>query len=284
MSLGHSAGSRAPGFKNRPANSRPSARTGRHSHAICLARRVPEASAFSYDGIVPPASSDVVQVAETFASVARALAEHHDDLQSALDKIVHLAVENLDACEFAGISLLEKGKITSPASSNDIPRRVDELQTETGEGPCIDAIKEHEVFQTGNLRNEKRWPQFSDRAHEETGICSIVSIRLFVEEDTMGALNLYSTAPDAFDDSDVALGSVFAVHASVAMSTARREQGLEQKAQSRDVIGRAKGILMARSGVTDAEAFEMLKRASQRMNVKLRDIAERIAEQRPPEP
>ena len=95
----------------------------------------------------------------------------------------------------------------------------------------------------------------------------------------MGALNLYATALDAFDESDVALGSVFAVHASVAMAAARRQDNLEQKAENRDVIGRAKGILMARSGVSDEEAFAMLKAASQRMNVKLRDIAKGIAEQ-----
>lgn len=230
---------------------------------------------------MPHASDDVVHVAETFATVARTLAEFHDDLQSALDKIVHLAVENLDACEFAGISLVEKGKITSAASSNDVPRKVDQIQSEVGEGPCIDAIKEHEVFQTGELKKDGRWPNFSQRAHDETGISSVVGFRLFVEDDTMGALNLYSTAPDAFDDSDVALGSVFAVHASVAMSAARREESLEKKADTRDVIGRAKGILMARSGATDEQAFEMLKRASQRMNVKLRDIATRIADQAP---
>ncbi len=230
----------------------------------------------------PHAPDEVVEVAETFATVARALAEHRDDVQAGLEKIVRLAVDNLDACEFAGISLVEKRKITSPAASNDIPKKVDEIQSETGERPCIDAIKEHEVFQTGDLKNEKRWPQFSTRAHAETGVTSIVSIRLFLEEDTMGALNLYSTAPDAFDDSDVALGTVFAVHASVAMSAARQQESLERKAETRDVIGRAKGILMARSGASDDEAFAMLKAASQRMNVKLRDIAQQIVEQKPP--
>ena len=194
---------------------------------------------------------------------------------------MRLAVENLDACEFAGISLVEKDKFTSPASSNDIPRTIDEIQAEVGEGPCIDAIKEHEVFQTGELKKESRWPKFSQRAHTETGVSSIVSFRLFVEENTMGALNLYSTVPDAFDDSDVALGTVFAAHASVAMSAARREEGLERKAESRDVIGRAKGILMARSGVDDDAAFRMLVSASQRMNIKLRDIAQQVAEQKP---
>ncbi|MDQ3642313.1 MAG: GAF and ANTAR domain-containing protein [Actinomycetota bacterium] len=230
----------------------------------------------------PHASDDVVEVAETFATVARTLAEHRDDVQAGLERIVRLAVDTLDACEFAGISQVEKRTITSPASSNDIPKKVDEIQSETGEGPCIDAIKEHEVFQTGDLRNERRWPQFSTRAHEETGINSILSIRLFMEEDTMGSLNMYSTARDAFDDSDVALGTVFAVHASVAMSASRQQETLEQKAETRDVIGQAKGILMARSGASDDEAFAMLKAASQRMNVKLRDIAQQIVEQKPP--
>lgn len=230
--------------------------------------------------------SDEVALAETFGEVARVLAQN--DLQTTLDRIVGLAVENLEACEYAGISLVEKGRITSPSSSNDIPRMLDALQAETGEGPCVDTVKDQGVFWTGQLEHEKRWPEFSSRAHRETGVRSILSLRLFVEDETMGALNLYSSLPDAFDDDDVAVGSVFAAHAAVALSAARRQEHLERKAETRDIIGRAKGILMARSGVTDDDAFAMLVRASQRMNVRLRDVARRIAEQHhsaePPQP
>ncbi len=221
-------------------------------------------------------SDDVVEVAETFAEVARALSAHLD-LRSTLDKIVHLAVEHLEACEHAGISLVEERTITSPASSSEIPRVVDRIQSETDQGPCIDAIKEHTVFETGDLREEDRWPEFSQRAYEEAGIVSVLSLRLFVGESTLGALNLYSSAEHAFDETDVALGSIFAVHAAVAMQAAHHDESLEQKVRSRDVIGQAKGILMARSGVSEDRAFEMLKTASQRMNVKLRDVAEHIA-------
>ncbi|MDQ3384687.1 MAG: GAF and ANTAR domain-containing protein [Actinomycetota bacterium] len=221
-------------------------------------------------------SDDVVEVAETFGEVARSLAVH-EDLPSTLDKIVNLAVEHLKACEYAGISLVEGRNITSPASSKEIPRIVDRIQSETDEGPCIDAIKEHAVFETGDLREEGRWPQFAQRAYEEAGIVSVLSLRLFVGESTFGALNLYSSAEHAFDETDVALGSVFAVHAAVAMQAAHHDESLEQKVRSRDVIGQAKGILMARSGVDEDRAFEMLKAASQRMNVKLRDVAEHIS-------
>ncbi|MDQ3354570.1 MAG: hypothetical protein M3507_08870 [Actinomycetota bacterium] len=60
-------------------------------------------------------------MAKTFGEVARTLAEHAD-VQQTLDKILHLAVEALEACDFEGISFIERGKITSPASSNDVPR------------------------------------------------------------------------------------------------------------------------------------------------------------------
>ncbi len=101
-------------------------------------------------------------------------------------------------------------------------------------------------------------------------------MRLFIEEDTLGALNLYSTEEDAFDDTDVSLASVFAVHAAVAMSSAKREHDLEAKADTRDLIGRAKGILMAREHVTDERAFDLLRQASQRLNVKVVDIADEV--------
>lgn len=205
--------------------------------------------------------AEVVRVAEMFGEVARSLAAHEAP-KAALGRIVNLAVEHLQGCEFAGISWVEGRRITSPASSNDIPRIVDSIQAEVDEGPCLDAIRYHEVFQTGDLAGEERWPKFATRAHEETGIHSILSVRLFIEKDTMGSLNLYSTRPHAFDDTDVALASVFAAHAAVATSAASREQNLERKADSRDLIGRAKGILMARSHLTDDEAFDLLRRAS----------------------
>ena len=214
-----------------------------------------------------------------FGEVARSLASHEDE-QATLTRIVHLAVEHLDACEFAGISWVAGRKITSPASSNDVPRIVDAIQAEVDEGPCLDAIKEHTVFQTGDLAGEERWPRFAARAHRETGIRSILSLRLFLEEDTMGALNLYATQPDAFDETDVALASVFAAHAAVAMSAARREENLVRKADSRDLIGQAKGMLMARSSLDDKGAFDLLRRASQRLNVKLVKVAEQVVDGR----
>ena len=210
-----------------------------------------------------------------FGGVARLLAGHQS-VQVTLDRIVTLAVEHLDSCEFAGISRIEGRKISSPASSNEVPMIVDRIQAEVDEGPCLDAIKEHEIFLTGDLAAEERWPRFARRANAETGVSSILSIRLFVEEDTMGSLNLYATEHDAFNETDIAFGTVFGAHAAVAMAASRREENLERKADTRDLIGQAKGILMARGGIDDGQAFDLLRRASQRQNVKLVAVAEQV--------
>jgi GAF domain-containing protein len=214
-------------------------------------------------------------LAETFAAVARAL-RAEQSLEATLEKIVELAVKTVAGCDHAGVSLVERGRVRSPAASDHIPGLVDTLQHETGEGPCLDAIREHEVFQTDDLLNEDRWPNFARRAAEKSGISSILAYRLFIEGDTMGALNLYSRQKRAFDVEDRAVGSIFAAHASVALFAARQKDQLEQAIETRDVIGQAKGILMAREDVTADQAFEILRRGSQRLNIKLQELARQV--------
>ena len=213
--------------------------------------------------------------ADAFAEIARALLAE-GDVQHTLQKICDLAVETIDGCDHAGISFLKGRRVETPAASDDVPRKVDVIQYEVGEGPCLDAIREHEVFETGDLGREHRWPHFASRAQRETGITSMLCFRLFIEGDTLGALNLHSKAADAFGEESRTVGLVFAAHAAVALSTAMHEEQMEEALQSRDLIGQAKGMLMAREGINADEAFDMLRRASQRLNVKLRDVAQGI--------
>jgi transcriptional regulator with GAF, ATPase, and Fis domain len=226
-------------------------------------------------------SRDEGPTPEVFAEVARSLLAQ-DDVQHTLQRIVDLAVETVEGCDHAGISFLKGRTGSTPASSDDVPPLVDAIQYETGEGPCLDAIRNHEVYRTGDLGKEARWPQFSERAQRETGVTSMLSFRLFVAGDTLGALNLYSKGHDAFDDRAQAVGSVFAAHAAIALATAIHDEQMEEALRSRDVIGQAKGMLMAREGIDADTAFDMLRRASQRLNLKLRDVAARIVSPPPP--
>lgn len=214
--------------------------------------------------------------AEVFAEIARSLLAQ-DDVQETLQKIVDLAVETIGGCDHAGITFLKGREFSTPAASSDVSGKVDAIQYETGEGPCLDAIRHQEVYRSGDLGGESRWPRFAARAQEDTGVTSVLCFRLFVEGDTLGALNLFSKAPDAFDDEAAKVGSIFAAHAAVALSTALHDEQMGEALESRDLIGQAKGVLMAREGVGPDEAFDMLRRASQRLNVKLRVVARDIA-------
>ena len=99
---------------------------------------------------------------EAIAEVARRL-EAEGSSQETLQKMVELAVGTIGGCDHAGVSIINEGMRT-PAASDDGPCRVDELQYDAGEGPCLDAIWKHDIFQTGDLRSEGRWPHFSSRA------------------------------------------------------------------------------------------------------------------------
>ncbi len=222
-----------------------------------------------------------IELAERFAHVARALLEQ-EDVGATLKKITELAVDTVGGCDHAGVTLIENRKVSTPAANDGVPGMVDSIQYDVDEGPCLDAIREHERFKTDDLSADDRWPKFSRRAAEETGVASMLSYRLFDDEGTMGALNLYSKRPGAFDDEALAMGSVFATHAAIALAGAQHDEQMQQALGTRDVIGQAKGIIMAQQNVSADEAFEILRRASQRMNVKLREIAERVASRTPP--
>lgn len=159
-----------------------------------------------------------IELAETFAKVARSLLAE-EDVEQTLGTIVDVALSVVEGCEHAGIDIVEKGTITPVAPSSDIAARIDHIQTEVGEGPCLSAIRDHDIFRSDDLADDPRWPTFSQRAYEETGIRSIVGFRLYTAGDTMGALDLYSSQPSAFDDDAVAVGSVLAAHAAVALAT-----------------------------------------------------------------
>ena len=165
-------------------------------------------------------------LAEAIAAVARAL-QAETSTQDTLQKTVELAVATIAGCDHAGITLLADGKVSTPAASSEVPGLVDEIQYEVDQGPCLDAIRAESVFSTDDLTLEARWPAFSARAVAETGVRSMLSFRLFLERDTLGALNLYSTAPAAFGPESRSVGEVFAAHAALALQAALEQDRIE---------------------------------------------------------
>ncbi|WP_410611840.1 GAF and ANTAR domain-containing protein [Amycolatopsis sp. lyj-109] len=215
----------------------------------------------------------------TLSAVARMLQAEHD-VDATLAAIVKAAVDHVDGAEYAGISLVESGRaIRTVAPTDNVVSAIDEVQYRTGQGPCLDAIADHQIYTTGDLAAEARWAEFASAA-AEFGVHSMLSYRLFVTGTTLGSLNLYSRKRDAFSLQTREDGRLFATHAAIALSGAQKEAQLGVAIESRDVIGMAKGILMQRHDLGPVAAFRMLVESSQHTNLKLHQVAAWLVEHR----
>jgi GAF domain-containing protein len=215
---------------------------------------------------------------DVMSRAARRLQREHGDVEATLQAITNLAITAVPRAEGCSISYVTGRTTVEPrASSSELPGRIDALQGEIGEGPCLDAVWEEEVVRVEDVAADPRWPRFAARA-SAMGVGSMLCFQLFVEGDHMGALNLYSRTTGAFDDESEGIARMLAAHAAVALAGAEHESDLRRGMDSRDVIGQAKGILMERHKLTADQAFGVLARASQDMNLKLVDVARTLSE------
>jgi GAF domain-containing protein len=227
---------------------------------------------------VPP-SEDRLQ-----ASLARFSSILFTRLQ--LDEVLGLTAslgrDTIDGATSVSVSLVRDGKFMTPASSDDAAVRIDIVQYEGGDGPCVVAATEGRqvVFRASDQSN--RWPRVLDEA-SKVGVRSAVSFPLIVGEQSIGALNVYSDRADGLPAGGVERGLKFAEAASVVLANAQafsqRETmaaQLKEALRTRDVIGQAKGILMEREQISGDAAFDLLRKTSQGANVKLRELAERF--------
>lgn len=209
------------------------------------------------------------------SDLARTL-HRQDSPQETLYEIVRAAVDTVPGADHAGISLVHaRREVRTAAATDEVVMNVDRTQYQVGRGPCLDALYEHRSVNVPDTANEPRWGEFIQRARDY-GVASLLSFQLFVAEDNLGALNLYSSRPAAFDDESEHVGLLFASHAAVALANALELRNLTLAVQTRDLIGQAKGILMERYKLTGEQAFALLVRASQQTNTKLRDLAEQL--------
>ncbi|WP_347353297.1 GAF and ANTAR domain-containing protein [Intrasporangium sp.] len=194
--------------------------------------------------------------------------------------VVKLAARALPHAHHCSLTVLRRGRFPRTVSATDpLPRQVDKLQLATGEGPCVGESGGQRVLRSGRLDTDSRWPVFGPRCVEDTGVHSVLSIRLALAGGDHASLSFYSRRPDAFGDLDVDVASIFAPFAalSVEQLLRRRDAADFQAALSSSrQIGTAIGIIMTQDLVTSEEAFERLRQASQHLNRKLRDIAAEV--------
>ena len=219
-------------------------------------------------------------IGQAIAAAARSIS-HSQSLDQTLQAIVQVARESVPGFEQVGISTLTKdGKVETRAASGDLVHQLDKLQYDLGEGPCVETLRKVDLVSAPHLRHDQRWPRYVPAALK-LGLRSQLAVRLFLDDKgTLGGLNLYSTASDDVSPEAEAVAELFAAHAAIALGNAREVQNLNEALHSRKVIGQAVGILMERYEMNEERAFAFLVRASSHANIKLRDIAQELVDQR----
>jgi GAF domain-containing protein len=205
-------------------------------------------------------------------------------LEETLLRVSELAVEAVPGAEMVGITMMVEGRQRTAVFNDETAPEIDQAQYDTGEGPCLQAFAEQRVFSVESTREDGPWPEFR-RAAAAHGIGSTLSLPMVVDKRSVGAMNLYARRERAFSADAPRLGEVFASQAAIVLANAHAywdartmSERLGEAMKSRAVIEQAKGMIMAAEHCNEDDAFQVLVRASQRENVKLRDIAARIVE------
>ncbi|HEV2886095.1 MAG TPA: GAF domain-containing protein [Jatrophihabitans sp.] len=211
------------------------------------------------------------------SELAAVLASQHS-AQDVLDQAVQAAISAVAGAEQASISLVDKdGTLRSPSSTGELATECDLAQYQLGEGPCLQALWEGQVLLIDDMSTETRWPAWTVRA-QALGAGSLLACQLATPRGLLGALNLYASRPHAFDSAAASLVPVLAVQVGIALARVDNEANLRAAIKSRQLIGQAVGILMERHRLGATAAFDLLVRASQASQLKLREIALRVNE------
>jgi len=137
-----------------------------------------------------------------------------------LSRVVTYAQETV-SCDSAGVMLVQDRRLVTAVTTDPVVEKLDVLQLECGEGPCVESLWNHDSYVIDDTARDPRWPAWGPRV-AELGVRSVLSVRLFEPTRTLGALNLYASGVGRFDADDVAVGHIFARHASVAQRTPSR--------------------------------------------------------------
>ena len=206
------------------------------------------------------------------------------DLNAFLGDLVRLAARQTPSAHACGLTLARRSGAVTVACTDELARRADERQYQVDDGPCLQAMREGVVVRVADMTTDGRWGPYPSMA-TQVGVRSSLSLPLVVQDRSRGALNLYSTTPGAFTDADEDVATRWAAQAAGALTVALRIADGDDRAEqllggmdTRTTIGQAVGLVMAQERCSAEEAFRLLTLASQRRNVKLREVAAGVVE------
>lgn len=205
-----------------------------------------------------------------------------ETIDTTIELVTTLAAETIPSTTGAGVTLVDARGKRSLAASDSWVERADALQYEFDSGPCITAWRDQVTIRIDDTDEETRWPQWT-AAVADLDVRAMMSVPLTTKETAIGAIKVYSGEPGAYNARSEHVLELFAQQAAILLSNTqaladaqRLSAQLTDALTNRDIIGQAKGVLMAQGAADERSAFAMLATASQRSNTKLTEVAHRV--------
>lgn len=240
------------------------------------------------DADAPPTGGEKADPATVFAALAEIIYQGSDANQM-YAAICIAATLTVRGCDHASLLVRENDKYITVGASDRLAKQIDDIERRAGDGPCIDAIEEETPQIEPDLTTPSLWPRLAKVLVAETPVRGAMGFRLLVDKRKGAALNLFSDTPNMFDAESAGRAAVLAAFASVAINAVNKGEdatSLRRGLLSNREIGKAVGMLMLLHDMSEDEAFDLLRRHSQALNIKLAEVARAVIENRgqlPPE-
>ena len=227
------------------------------------------------------------RITQTLVELADTLVLGFDGIEF-LHTLTERCVQLLDV-DAAGILLIDqRGTLNLVAASTEQTRLLELFQLQNQEGPCLDCYHSGQGVACADLTAApQRWPQFATAAREQ-GFAAVQAVPMRLREQTLGALNLFRSSPDAIPTDATVIAQSFANVATISLLQVRAlrhsemvTEQLQSALNSRLLIEQAKGILAERRHISLIQAFTLMRTYARNHNRLLSQVAQAIINQAP---
>lgn len=207
------------------------------------------------------------------------------EVSEVLYRLAEHVLEILDVAG-CGVSVVdEDGQLRPVTAINELTRQLEATEEANQEGPCVDAFHDGSVVVVPRLADQAdKWPEWSKQA-ADLGIHAVLGIPLCVNDQALGAMNLYSYDEREWSDAEIRVAQVlcdmaasYVVNASELDEARRVAEQLREALESRIIIEQAKGALAAEQRISVEEAFVVLRSHARSHGASLRSVAQAVVQ------
>ena len=204
------------------------------------------------------------------------------DITAALQQAIAACVE-LFRVTGSGLMIADEDNALRAAVASDGPgRALEDVQAQTGQGPCVDTFVNRRIVTTDDLDTESRWPA-SRGALTRHGVRAVLGVPVVLGGITVGSLDVYMNQPHQWDDSEcnALLRYSHVLETTLEAALKARHSGeladqLQYALDNRVVIERGVGFVMCSYGVDAVAAFNVLRRIARNQRRKVVEVVRQL--------